>query len=252
MADELASAGKLTACVSVVGAPAAGLTEEGLLDGYNVAFALEIADRLDLELEIDRPLFEDLIDLVAGHGCDISVSSQNITTGRLEQVSLVPYTRSIQPVLVRIGNPETIDSLQTLCGLAVSTTTGTTHVDLVQGLGDYTGQGLNEACAAASQLPIDLRTFPTELDAVTALLDDEVVAYLGNPSFVFDYPDQIIYSPASLPPARQGIAVALDHPALLDAVERTLAQMISDGTYREILAQYLPNEASVTAVSITD
>lgn len=252
VASELASPGHLTACMSIVGAPAAGLTEEGQFDGYNVAFALEIAERLGLTLEIEQPLFEDLIDEIAGHGCDISVASQNITAARLEQVSLVPYTRSIQPVLVAIGNPETIDSLQALCGHAVSATTGTTHVDLVEGLGDYDGQGLNEACAAAGDQPIDLRTFQTELDAVTALLDGEVVAYLGNPSFVFDFPDQISYSRASLPPARQGIGVALDHPALLNAVETALAQMISDGSYREILAGYLPNDESVAAVSITD
>jgi polar amino acid transport system substrate-binding protein len=244
--------GVLTACVSTVGSPAAGLTEEGQLDGYNVAFANELATRLGLQIDIQQPLFEDLIDQISGHACDVSVSSQNISTSRAEQVTFVPYTRSRQPVLVEIGNPESIFTLQDLCGLPVSATTGTTHVDLVEGVGDYVGQGLNDQCTTAGSQPIDLRTFQTELEAVTALLDGEVIAYLGNPSFVFDFADRIIYSPASLPPAQQGIAIAQDHPNLVAAVESALSDMISDGVYRGILVQYLPNEASVDAVSIEE
>lgn len=238
--------------MSDVGSPAASVTADGQFEGYNVAFANELANRMELEIAVQQPLFEDLIDEVSGHACDISVSSQNITASRSEQVSFVPYTQSVQPVLVEVGNPETIDTLESLCGLPVSATSGTTHVDLVTGVGDFVGEGLNDQCAAAGADPIDLRTYGTELEAVTALLDGEVVAYLGNPSFVFDFPDQIVYSQASLPPARQGITVALDRPATLAAVESALAGMIADGVYRGILVQYLPNEDSVRAVSIEE
>ena len=238
--------------MSIVGSPAAGLTEEGQLEGYNVAFATELASRLGLEIDVQQPLFEDLIEQVSGHTCDLSVSSQNITSSRSAEVSFVPYTRSSQPVVVEVGNPESIYTLEDLCGLAVSTTTGTTHVDLVEGAGDYVGQGLNDQCTASGGAPIDLHTFPTELEAVTALLDDEVVAYLGNPSFVFDFPDQIVYSEADIPPARQGISVALDHPNLLASIESALAAMVADGVYRGILVEYLPNEESVDAISIEE
>jgi len=249
---ELAAPGVLSACVSVVGAPAAGLTEEGQLDGYNVAFAAELASRLGLEVEIQQPLFEELIEQVSSHACDISVSSQNITSSRSAEVSFVPYTRSNQPVVVEIGNPESIYTLEDLCGLPVSATAGTTHIDLVEGTGDYVGQGINDQCAAGGGEPIDLQAFQTELEAVTALLDGDVMAYLGNPSFVFDFPDRIVYSEADIPAARQGIAVALDHPSLLAAIESALAAMIADGVYRGILVEHLPNDASVDAVSIEE
>ncbi|CAN5693239.1 hypothetical protein BH24CHL5_BH24CHL5_12740 [soil metagenome] len=249
---ELVSPGALTACIARVGAPAAELTVEGALDGYNVGFAREIATRLGLTLQVEQPLFEDLIAQLEGHACDVSVSSQNITASRLERITLVPYTKSLQPVLVQIGNPAQVDSLQALCGLAVSATAGTTHVDLVNGNGDYVGEGLNDACQATRREPIDLRTFSTELEAVTALLDGEVAAYLGNPSFVFDYPTRIIYSQATLPAARQGIGLPRDRPGLLAAVEPAIAAMIDDGTYRDILAQYLPNDESVDIVSIIE
>ena len=55
---------------------------------------------------MQQPLFEDLIEQVSSHACDISVSSQNITSARSAEVSFVPYTRSSQPVVVEVGNPE--------------------------------------------------------------------------------------------------------------------------------------------------
>jgi len=164
----------------------------------------------------------------------------------------VPYTRSEQPVIVGTGNRKGIESLDDLCGRSVSTTTGTTYADLVNGTGDYLGRGLNAQCVAKGKDAIELQTYDTETDAVAALLNGDVVAYLGNPNFVYDYPNDLEYSPATLPPASQGIAVALDHPALLAAVQDALDAMIGDGTYLAILRNYLPNEDSVSAVSIID
>ena len=160
--------------------------------------------------------------------------------------------REVVGSLVATGNPAGIETLDDLCGKAVSATTGTTHVDLVMGSGDYAGQGINDACSAAGEPPIDLRTTATEFEAVTALLEGDVVAYLGNPSFAFEYLNQIEYADATLPPARQGITVARDHPVLLTAVHATLAEMFADGTYREILVQHLPNDESVAIVSILE
>lgn len=252
IAAELTAAGFLTACLSVVGAPATGLSEDGQLVGYNVSFAAEIADRLGLRLATQEPLFDALIDRVRDHQCDVSVSSQNITAARLELVSFVPYSESIQPVLVEIGNPSNVNALTDLCGHQVSATEGTTHVDLVNGTGDYVGEGLNEGCVAAGRPPIDLETHETESHAVTALLRGDVTAYLGNPSFAFEFSDRIAYSDATLPPARQGITMARDRSALHAAVAATLAEMMADGTYRSILVQHLPNNESVQVVSILE
>ena len=248
----LTAPGVLTACMSVVGAPATDLSEDGLLVGYNVDIAAEIAERLGLDLATQEPLFDALIDRVRDHECDMSVSSQNITAGRLTLVDFVAYSESLQPVLVQINNPHNINALTDLCGQPVSATEGTTHIDLVNGTGDYVAQGLNEGCAAAGRSLIDLQIHETESHAVTALLQGNVTAYLGNPSFAFEFPTQVEYSDATLPPARQGITTAVDRPALHAAVAATLAEMMADGTYRGILVQHLPNDASVRIVSILE
>ena len=123
VAAELNTSGALTACLAVMGAPAAGLDEGGQLVGYNVSFAEELSRRLHLRLEIRSPLFDDLITTVEAHDCDVSVSSQNITAAREQRVAFVAYTKSIQPVLVAAGNPTGIATLDDLCGKQVSATT---------------------------------------------------------------------------------------------------------------------------------
>jgi len=250
--DELFAPGVLTACVAVVGSPAASLDEEGRLVGYNVSFAAEIAKRLHLELETRSPLFEDLIETLLNHECDVSVSSQNITSERQQLIAMAAYTESIQPVLVPLGNPRGISALTDLCGLGVSATDGTTHVDLVIGAGEYVGRGLDDGCVAAGRPPIALQAFDTETEAITQLLEGDVDAYLGNPSFAEDFPDQIESAPATLPPARQGIATAPDRPALGSAVTATLNEMFADGTYRAILNQHLPGDESIRRVSVLE
>jgi len=247
---ELAAPGKLTVCVALLGALAAAEDASGKLAGYNVDFAAEIAGRLALAPELVVTPFAGLLDRVESHGCDVSISSQNITAGRLEHVDFVPYTRASQRILVAIGNPAGIDDLGGLCGQLVSTTEGSIFADMVEGAGDFEGIGLSQACLASGDLPIEVHKFAEQKQAVQALLDGSVAAHLGNPNYAYDYPDQLAQSTATLPPSRQGIGVAKDHPSLRAAVEQALSAMIADGTYHDILLRYLESERLVAAGSI--
>ena len=252
LAAGLVKPGALTVCLAVVGPPAAALRSNGDVDGYNVAFARELARRLGLKASFRVAIFGDLKARISAHDCDVSISSQNITDMRRSEMDLIAYTRSKQPVLVAAGNPAAIATLADLCAKPVSATAGSTHVDLVNGSGDFVGRGLNDQCAAAGEQPIDLQTFPTDSEAVQALLSGQVDAYLGNPNYVYDYPDRLEYSTAQLPPAEQGIGVALDRPAISGAIGAALDEMMGDGTYAAILREYLPDDQSVRDVSIAE
>jgi len=245
VAAEVVAPGTLTVCTALVGAPATSTDDTGQLVGYNVAYATELASRLGLTPVIQQVDFSALLPMLQAHTCDISVASQNITAERSAQVSLIPYTQAKEgfPVVVQDNNPLKIKNLGDLCGLEVSAADGTTNVDQVKGTGDFVGQGLNDACAADGKDAITLRTFPSESDAVQALLDGSVAAYLGNSNYAAEYPGEIQTSTAVLPGTHQGIGVALDHPALNGAVQAALAAMISDGTYLNILSQYVLSQS---------
>ena len=247
---ELASAGRLTACLSLLGSLAAEQGSDGSLSGYNVDFANELADRLGLAAELVVTPFDELIDRVEDHACDVSVSSQNITAGRLARVDMIAYTRASQRVLVARGNPAGVTDLGGLCGLMVSTTEGSIFADMVEGTGDFAGRGLSQACLASGRLPVEVHKFGDQGDAVQALIDGQVSAHLGNPNFSFDFPQHLSQSPARLPASRQGIGVAKDHPHLHQAIETALANAISDGTYHDILFEYLGDERLVEAGSV--
>jgi ABC-type amino acid transport substrate-binding protein len=223
---------------------------DGRFVGYNAAFANELASRLDLTPVIQRTDFAQLISSIQSHACDVSVSSQNVTAERSSQMNLIAYTQSKlgSRVLVRTGNPRSIGELSDLCGKSVATANGSTAVDAVQD----PVSGINVGCLEDKRADVDLQTFASEQDAVQALLDGAVDAYLGNSNFVFQYPNLLEKSAATLPPARQGIAVALDHPALTAAVNAVLAAMITDGTYLALLRQYLPSEEDVNNFSIVE
>lgn len=255
----LLTPGALTVCVAPVGVPAAGIPYgpdgrplSAELVGYNVDFATEIAARLELAPTLVETPFAELLESIAEHRCDISVSSQNITAGRAEVVDFVPYTRARQRVLVAKDNPLAIDTIEGLCGQLVSATEGSIMVDMVEGGGDFAGYGLSQACLASGRLPIEVHRFADHDEAVQALLDGSVAAHLGNSNFVFRYPDQLAQSTATLPAARQGIGVAKDRPELRRAVAKAVVDMIDDGTYHAILLEHLGSQERARAGSIAE
>jgi ABC-type amino acid transport substrate-binding protein len=249
-AAELVSPGKLTVCVSLLGALAANRDADGKLAGYNIDFGTALAGELELEATFAETQFADLITDIESHACDVSVSSQNITSGRLEHVDFVPYTRAKQRILVAKGNPRDVQEMHDLCGLLVSTTDGSIFADMIEGVGDFNGQGLSQACLAGGDLPIEVTRYPDQQAAVQALLDGSVSAHLGNPNYAYDYPDRLEQSQALLPFSRQGIGVAKDHPELLAAVQGALAELIENGRYHDILYKYLADEKRVALGSI--
>jgi polar amino acid transport system substrate-binding protein len=244
---ELIDPKSLTACIAQMGAPASSLDADYELSGYNVAFADEIADRLGVKSVIRDAQFSELVSMLESHECDIAVSSQNITAERSTQINLVPYTQAKLgfPVVVGKGNPLGIASLDDLCGLTVSATAGTTNVDFVNGNGDFSGRGLTDTCATNVQPAPVLKTYPSELAALQALINGDVAAYLGNSNFASQpqFSGLVETSAATLPGSRQGIGIALDHPNLTTAVKSTLGAMMRDGTYLQILSQYIATQS---------
>jgi polar amino acid transport system substrate-binding protein len=203
--------------------------------GQSVEFALELARRLSLQPELRDTIFEDIIDSIESGDCDFSVAGHIITLERLERIELIPYLKGRQQVVVAFGNPEGIEDSTDLCGRMVSSRAGTIQEDLVRGVGPYEGSGLNDECAAANLPPIELTTFPGEMEAVEALLEGTVVAFLGGTTWLVEYPDDLaLASSVVLPEFNNGIGVRKDHPLLTGALRSALEAMIDDGTYQEI------------------
>ncbi len=234
---QLVTPGRFTYCANLRPGRMGFRDESGKPAGVNIEIAVEIARRLGLAAEIRETPFEALIDAIAGGLCDISISAQIITRTRLERIDMLPYIQGVQHVVVRAGNPARIVALTDLCGKVLAVQTGSTHVDLVLGLGDHTGAGIDRDCAAAARAKVDLRQFDDDADAIEALAGGTANAYIGSDFIAFDRPAEFELATA-LPPIRNGIGLPKDHPALRAAVEGAFKAMIADGTYKAILERF--------------
>jgi polar amino acid transport system substrate-binding protein len=237
LAAELVAAGRLTFCTNLRPGRMGFRDDSGKPAGVNIEIAGEIAKRLVLTAEIRESPFEELIDLVSGGQCDVSISSQIITQTRLERIDMLPYLQGVQHVVVRKGNPVGIHQLTDLCGRILAVQTGTTHVDLVLGQGDHSGAGIDHDCAAAGRPNVDLRQFADDGEAAESLASGAADAYIGSDFVAADRPTEFELS-AALPPIRNGIGVAKNHPALRAAVDGAIGAMIGDGTYQAILDRF--------------
>jgi polar amino acid transport system substrate-binding protein len=211
------------------------LDAAGEPEGQSVEFALELARRLNLQPELRDSIFEDIIDSIESGDCDFSVAGHIITPERLERIEMIPYLKGRQQIVVAFGNPVDVDDSTDLCGRSVSSRAGTIQEDLVLGVGLYEGSGLNDECASADLPPIELVTFPGETEAVDALLQGEVVAFLGGTTWLVVYPNELaLASAVVLPDFSNGIGVRKDHLLLASALRSSLEAMIADGTYQAI------------------
>lgn len=241
---ELIARGRLTYCANLRPGRMGFLDKGGKPAGVNIELAHEIALRMGLEAEIREMPFEDLIGAVADGRCDVSISAQHITRTRLEKIDMLPYLQGIQHVVVRAGNPAGIVGLTDLCGKVLAVQTGSTHVDLVLGLGDHSGAGIDLDCTLAGRPKVDLRQFEDDADAIGALAGTTADAYIGSDSVVFDRPAEFEFATA-LPPIRNGIGLPKHHPALWTAVDGAFQAMVSDGTYQAILERFGGADVSI-------
>lgn len=226
---ELVSAGQLTVCSDVPYPPFEFEDEDAPsgYSGFDIDLVQEIADRLDLELEVLETGFDGLqsgATLAAGQ-CDLAASAMTISEERAENLNFSqPYYDAEQSLIVLADSD--IAGLDDVAGQALGVqgqTTGADYaeenapegtevVEFDQGPDIYTGM-------LAGQVVAGLRDLPLNLERAEEDERFEVVE-------TFDTGEQY------------GFAAALDDDVLIDAVDEQLDAMRADGTYDEIYDEY--------------
>ena len=243
---DLHEPGRLTICSSFPRVRFAEMDAAGEPFGADIEIGVELATRLGLEPEVREIPFESLIDAVVGGECDVSVSGQFITQGRLEVIDMIAYREGTPHVIVRAGNPLGIAELVDLCGRSMAVVSGTVHVEIVLGVGDYAGRGIDDQCRAAGRPTVELLEYPDQAEAEGALARGDADAYSGNDFVVVDRPQDFALS-AELLPTRNGIGLRQDAPSLSAAIRASLGAMIADGSYLAILEKYDVAHAAVSS-----
>lgn len=257
-ASDLVQAGALTVCSDIPYPPQEFYDEKGVAQGVDVDIANEIGSRLGLKVNYVNTVFDTIIAAATSGKCDIVVSAMNITADRNKQVSMIPYFKAGQSLVVIKGNPEKITGVMDLCGKNVAAESGTTEVDYIQGSGDYDGNGLDQQCEAAGKEKVNLVITQKDSDALQQLQTGKVVAYSTDSPvaayYTVEHPDQFEVAGDVFESIDEGIALpckaddCTNAPltAVGQAVKASLASMINDGTYEKILQKWNLGSSGVT------
>lgn len=124
--QKIKDAGKLVVGTSTPYEPMEYIDEQGTVVGFDIDLAKEIANSLDVEVEIIDMDFDLLIDSVVSEDIDIAIAAITINLERSEQVLFSnPYLNAGQVVVVNESNID-INSPEDLNGSRVGVQIGTT------------------------------------------------------------------------------------------------------------------------------
>ena len=196
--------------------------------GFDVAMVNEIGTRLGVKVEIADMDFDGIIPAL-GTKADVAATGMTITDERKEAVNFSdPYYDATQAVLVKSDSTvATLDDLKkcTSVGCQLGTTGETVAND--NGLKVNSVKSFNQAV----------------LDLENGKNDAVVIDQIPGEAFTKQYSDLKLIdgSEFNFDVEQYGIAMPKDDEVMLNAINSTLADMKSDGTYDKLLDQYINN-----------
>ena len=216
--------------------------------GADIDIGNEIGTRIGRDVEFTNVGFDGIIAGLQSDLCDAIISGMNVTPERAEQVDFVAYLNVGQSLVVKIGNPLGITSLETLCGHAAGAQVGTTNIDTLN--------AASEACVAAGNEAIDVTGFPADTDGILALQADRIDAYETDSPvaayYIAQAPDAFEFGGPAIDALPVGIAFRKESTELRDQMQDAIDAMYADGTMADILETWqlqdfaLPEAAEAT------
>jgi polar amino acid transport system substrate-binding protein len=243
-ADEI-KAGSITNSPPMISYASDGTTLQGAI----VDLAAAMSQEMGRKIAFESIPFPGLLPAMEAKRIDIVFSLMNDIPEREKLIDFVDFFNLSTMLLIRKGNPEHVDSLETLCGKTVSTVQGSTQLALVE--------QASTKCVAAGKASIQNLQYAQPADARTQVQIGRVAAFLGNSPVmvylaktagegkIFDVVPGHVYQPVPL-----GIGVAKSNTQLRDALQKSLNALIANGTYRKILEKYGIESGAVTSATI--
>jgi ABC-type amino acid transport substrate-binding protein len=203
--------------------------ENGEILGFDVDLVTAIAERAGFEFELVNTRWDGIFTALAAGEFDMVASAATITPEREEQVDFSdPYFYASQRIAVLASRADEIQTVEDLAGLRIGVQLGTTGdgfaSDEVEGaeVVRYDEITLAFQALAAGDVDAIVNDGPTSADIIDKNPNLGAVL-VGEPLSEEFY----------------GIAIQPDRPELLDAVNAALAEIIADGTYRDIYLKWL-------------
>ena len=226
--------GKLHMATNAQFPPYEMTTDDGGFEGIDVEIATAIAQKLGLELVVDDMDFTSVITAVQQGKSDIAMAGLTVRPDREENVDFTSsYATGIQVVIVTEDSD--ITSIEDLANdKIIGVQDGTTGWMYCSAPVEEDGYGADHVVA-----------YPNGSTAVQALISGSVdcVVIDNEPAkaYVEANPGLKILE-TEFAVEDYAIGVSKDNPALLDAVNTVLEELIADGTVQSIVDKYITAE----------
>jgi len=219
------------------------------LQGAIVDLAAAMSQEMHRKIVFEAIPFKGLLPAMEAKRIDIVFSLMNDTPEREKLIDFVDFFNLSTMLLIRKGNPDHVESLETACGKTVSTVQGSTQIALVD--------AASAKCTAAGKGSIQNLQYSQPSDARLQVQSGHVAAFLGNAPVmvylaktagdgkIFDVVPGHVYQPVPL-----GIGVAKSNTRLRDELQKSLNALIANGSYRKILEKYGVESGAVTSATI--
>jgi polar amino acid transport system substrate-binding protein len=232
--SNIKSAGKIVFCSDETYPPEESLpTGSTNPIGSDIDIAKAIAAQMGVTAEFKNTTFDSIIAALVAKKCDAIISGMNDTPARRKQVSFTDYLKVGQSIMVKRGNPENLTSLASLSGKSVSVESGTTDRDFLA--------AQSAILVKKGQKAIDIKTFPKDTDAASALKAGRVDAYFGDSPVAVYYvskdPKSFQIGGSPISPIAIGIATRHGDP-LTAATQQAVNALYKTGAMQKIVAKW--------------
>ncbi len=228
--SEALADGVLTVGTNAEFPPFEYVDDNGEPDGFDVALIKAIGEKLGVEVEVENMEFESLVAAI-GSKIDVAIAGMTVTDERKESVDFSDaYYDAVQYVIVPEGSD--IASAADLAGKAIGVQLGTT--------GDFIATDDVEGS--------EVSRYNKAVDAVNDLINGRVDCVIidKNPALVFEstFEGQVKAIPGEqfeFGVEEYAIAVPKGDAAMLSQVNKALEEIKADGTFDELVKQYIEN-----------
>ncbi|UED84220.1 ABC transporter substrate-binding protein [Streptomyces profundus] len=250
--QSIQDAGEIKVGSDIAYAPIEFIDENDEIAGIDPDIGAALGEALGVDFVFENGTFDGLILGLNNGRHDVIMSAMTDTAERQQGISedaeggadFVNYFQAGSAILVPVDNPHGVESVADLCGLNVAAQQGTA----------------NEAVVEAAQESCDEAISP-----VINQVDSDSIAALQNGRadvVITDYPvalyneltagDGELFKVVGeqIDAAPYGIAVAKDNTELRDALQAAVQEIIDNGTYAEILAEWNAEAGAIDEATV--
>ncbi len=228
--DNLIAPGKLQLSINPTNPPQQFVDKDGQLQGLNVELAQELGKRLCLQVDLIRMDFPAMIPAINAGRIDGIDTGMFWTEERSKLMYMVPYATQAISAVVAPDSGMKIAAEQDLIGKSSAVEVSSYQMNWLKKLSD--------ASVAKGGGAVEMRTFPTATNVVSALLAKQVDSALLVDSVARDLVGRGRVKEVLTGLGMARTALAFRNKTAADAVVTALHAMRTDGTYQSLFDKF--------------